>query len=51
MENKKNKSDFEILLPEKTENANFQSRKVNKGWLVWATDRNGTVTAMTFVPE
>jgi hypothetical protein len=29
----------------------WNNQRVNKGTVVWATDRNGVVTAMTFIPD
>jgi hypothetical protein len=38
-------------LPKATDNYAFYSQRANKGWLVYATDSKGVVTALTYVPE
>jgi hypothetical protein len=30
---------------------NWGQQKVSKGWLIWTTDNNGVITALTFIPE
>lgn len=59
MENKEKKEnepknhteDLILNLPVSTSNISFGSQRTNKGWLVYAMDRNGVVTALTFVPD
>lgn len=39
------------LLPNLKNERTWGTQRVNKGTLVWATDLNGTITALTFVPD
>lgn len=38
-------------LPLLTGYPNWGEQKIPTGWLVWATDQNGVITALTFTPN
>lgn len=38
-------------LPLLTGYPNWGSQKILTGWLVWATDQNGVITALPFTPN
>jgi hypothetical protein len=46
-----NSVNLEMDLEKLTIQNGWHNQRVNKGTLVWATDRNGLVTAMTFIPD
>ena len=54
MEKTKNQIEIESILnslPNLTNHLNWGWQTLNNGWLVYALDINGVVTALTFVPR
>jgi hypothetical protein len=43
--------EFLLNLPKSTVEYSFGHQRTHKGWLVFAIDKTGAITALTFVPD